>query len=81
MNDLPKVVYHSKVALFADDITFYCSVYYTLTLIWHHFLNGPLATNGFKINISKCHARKHRRSQVSLLKFLINHKSILPESW
>lgn len=88
MNDLPKLVYQSEVALFADDIVVYCPK--TDALLVQDHLNSDLAslpqwatTNGFKINISKCHAmlfaRKHRKNQVSSLKFLINHESILPE--
>ena len=91
MNNLPNVICHSHLHLFADDITMYISG--ADPVLVQDDLNSDLASlfewvtsNGFAVNVSKSQsmllARRHRRHQLSSIQLLLNnnvlrvHKSV-----
>ena len=85
MYDLPGTTNHSQIALFADDIAMYFSN--VDAVLVQTYINSDLALlscwaarNGFRINVSKCQsmvlARRHQRSQVASIKFLLNDEPL-----
>ena len=84
-NDLPSVMCHSHLHLFADDIAMYISGAEPVSV--QDKLNFDLASlftwvtsNGFEVNVSKSQsmllARRHRRHQLSSMQFLMNNNVI-----
>ena len=82
MNDLPNVICHSHLHLFADDITMYTSD--ADPVIVQDNLISDLASlfewvtcNGFAVNVSKSQsmllARRRRRHQLSSIRLLNNN--------
>ena len=89
MNDLPAVLQHSHMNLFADDIALY--VMHSDPNILQTYLNHDLslvfqwvASNGFKVNVSKSQslllASRHRRDKLSSLQIFLDGNLIRPNS-
>ena len=89
MNDLPAVLQHSHMNLFADDIALY--VMHSDPDILQTYLNHDLrlvfqwvASNGFKVNVSKSQslllASRHRRDELSSLQIFLDGNLIRPNS-
>ena len=86
-NDLPNVL-NSHVHLFANDIAMYVSD--TDPTLVQDKLNSDLASlfkwvtsNGFSVNISKCHsmflAGRHYHNQLSTIRLMLNSNFIEPQ--
>ena len=89
MNDLPTVLQHSHINLFADDIALY--VIHSDPCTVQTYLNHDLSlifqwvtSNGFKVNVSKSQllllARRHRRNELSSIQIFLAGNLIQPKS-
>ena len=89
MNDLPAVIQHSHMNLFADDIALY--VIHSDPCTVQTYLNHDLSlifqwvtSNGFKVNVSKSQllllARRHRRNELSSIQIFLAGNLIQPKS-